>query len=136
MIIKRIKCPGFEHLSLIKDCGELRIANLSLYHYHCEEFDIDNSILLESRINGFLVGISFVSLIDSCDKYSITVVHKDFRSRGIGTLLLSIKKKALNKHGYLLKTTVGKENIASIKMCSKIFQRKEVKKCTDKVIFY
>jgi len=102
LVIKRIKSPAQEHFNLIKDHSELHVACLSLYHYHCcEEFTLSDSILLECRKDGLLVGISFVSLLRCRSQHSITVVHKDFRNRGIGTLLLSIKKRTLNKHGYL-----------------------------------
>lgn len=80
-----------------------------------EKFD-GVSFLAKRRI---LVGLSFSAVVDGVVKYSITVVHRNFRNQGIGTNLLKKKLASLEKSGYTYSTLVAEDNAPSNRMCEK-----------------
>jgi len=68
--------------------------------------------------HGHIRGYSAMSF-DS--KYSITVIHRDYRKLGVGSKLLNAKIDWAKKHGLqYLETKVGATNHASIGMLNKI----------------
>ncbi|MEM3526281.1 MAG: GNAT family N-acetyltransferase [Candidatus Jordarchaeaceae archaeon] len=69
-------------------------------------------------VNGRIVGFSGVQIVNSTvTNHPATIVHKNFRNRGIGKMLLRKKLEIAYEKGLKEYTSVvGKENIASRKM--------------------
>jgi len=102
---------------------EHRVSSDAYTHYMIEMFGEykQKHILLEAHtIDGGLIGLSF-AYCDSWRQYSVTVVSKYYRRRGIGEKLLKAKTLLLDKCHILYETQVDVQNTASVKMCRKVF---------------
>jgi GNAT superfamily N-acetyltransferase len=132
MDIARVSQVYPEHLGFIRANGDRHIRQKSFDYYKAG--GLDGDILLEYRIDGELVGLSFTACPNGHSKYSITVVRRDFRNRGIGTALLKAKKELAAARGCQLRSLVAQSNTPSVRMCSKVFTTREVQ--DGKYLFY
>jgi GNAT superfamily N-acetyltransferase len=99
-VVAFITTHGDRHiLGIPKKCSRVRVGFI-------EEKD------------GQIVGYSAMS---NDSKYSITVVHRDYRGTGIASLLMNAKIDWAKEHGFkYLDTKVGATNHASIGMLNKL----------------
>jgi len=132
MDIARVSRVSQEHLGFIRANGDRHITQKSFDHYKAGGSETD--VLLEYHIEGELVGLSFAACPNGRSEHSITVVRRDFRNRGIGTALMRVKKELAAARGCQLRSLVAQSNIPSVRMCSKVFNAREVNE--GKYIFY
>nr|MDO8082407.1 GNAT family N-acetyltransferase [Candidatus Freyarchaeota archaeon] len=78
----------------------------------------DDVIAVVAVVDDRVIGFSGVQLVSSTKtNYPATIVHRDFRNRGIGKMLLRKKLEIARERGLKEYTSVvGKENITSRKM--------------------
>lgn len=132
MDIARVSQVSPEHLGFVRAHGDRHITQKSFDHYKAGGSETD--VLLEYRIDGELVGLSFTACPNRRSEHSITVVRRDFRNRGIGAALLKAKKELAAVRGCQLRSLVAESNAPSVRMCSKVFGTREVQ--DGKYLFY
>lgn len=78
----------------------------------------DNVVAVVAVVGGRVIGFSGVQLVSSTiTNYPATIVHRDFRNRGIGKMLMRKKLELAREKGLKEYTSVvGRENITSRKM--------------------
>lgn len=78
----------------------------------------DNVVAVVAVVDGRVIGFSGVQLSSGMiTNYPATIVHRDFRNRGIGKMLMRKKLELARKKGLREYTSVvGRENITSRKM--------------------
>jgi ribosomal protein S18 acetylase RimI-like enzyme len=78
----------------------------------------DDVVAVVAVVNGRVIGFSGVQLVSSKEtNYPVTIVHRDFRNRGIGKMLMRKKLEIARERGLEeYNSIVGKENITSRRM--------------------
>ncbi|WXG41845.1 MAG: GNAT family N-acetyltransferase [Candidatus Freyarchaeum deiterrae] len=78
----------------------------------------DNVIAVVAVFKDRVIGFSGVQIVSSTvTNHPVTIVHKDFRSRGIGKMLMRKKLEIAQKKGLReYNSIVGKENLTSRRM--------------------
>lgn len=110
-----------EHDDFICVHGDRRLRAGTCDAYgDADEADV---ILVEERVEGTgLVGLSAALYRgDRCPVYrSITVVHRNWRGRGVGTRLCAAKVAEIRARGGLPASTVAEDNVQSLRMVRRI----------------
>ncbi len=121
--IEQVTYITIEHLKFIQNNGNRHITNSSyqVYADANSKGEYFNGALLEARIEGKLVGISFWATQGL--HASITVVHQDYRRQGIGSELL--REKARKVGMYCLHSIVAITNTPSLSLAMKVYRRVE-----------
>lgn len=103
-------------MNFIKVHGDKRITKDAFAYYK----NPDNLVLggFEYGEEG-LIGVSLSGLLENQIVFSITVVHKDYRNRGIGTKLLRAKIAQIERQGLTYSTVVAEDNQPSLRICEK-----------------
>ena len=109
-------------LDFIKSHGDKRVTKEAFAYYK----EATNPAFASFAVFGKagLIGVSLSGLVDNEVNYSITVVHKEFRNKGIGTKLLKEKIEKIEAHGYSYGTIVAEDNAPSLRMCDKAGMQK------------
>ncbi|MGQ9720302.1 MAG: GNAT family N-acetyltransferase [Candidatus Jordarchaeum sp.] len=96
----------------------LRKATFLFYKKELDGKPSDNVIAVVSVVNNRVIGFSGVQLVSDTEiKYPATIVHSDFRNRGIGKMLMRKKLEIARAKGLKeYNSIVGEENIASRRM--------------------
>ncbi len=96
----------------------LRKATSLFYKKELDGKPLDNVVAVVAVVNDRVVGFSGVQMVDDKEiNYPATIVHSDFRNRGIGKMLMRKKLEIAVERGLREYTSiVGAENIASRKM--------------------
>ncbi len=96
----------------------LRKATSLFYKKELDGTPSDNVVAVVAVVNDRVVGFSGVQLISDTDiNYPATIVHRDFRNRGIGKMLMKKKLEIAGERGLgEYNSIVGEENIASRRM--------------------
>ena len=124
--IERIERVTDEHLGFIVNHGDKHITTASFAYFAANNA---GDVLLECRgVHGGLVAVSFAS---ADGERSITVVHKDYRGRGIATTLMLAKKASVPG----LKSHVAATNTASMRLAAKVYGASEVQE-DGRVVFF
>lgn len=96
----------------------LRRTTVSFYKKVLDGAPPDDVIAVVAVVDGRVIGFSGVQLVSSMKtNYPATIVHRDFRNRGIGKMLMRKKLEIAHERGLKEYTSVvGRENITSRKM--------------------
>ncbi|MFB0559868.1 MAG: GNAT family N-acetyltransferase [Candidatus Lokiarchaeia archaeon] len=96
----------------------LRKATSFFYKKELEGTPSDNVVAVVAVVNNRVIGFSGVQLISDTEiNYPVTIVHRDFRNRGIGKMLMKKKLEIAGESGLReYNSIVGEENIASRRM--------------------
>lgn len=96
----------------------LRRATVFFYKKALDGELSDGVVAVVAVVDGRVIGFSGVQLVSSTKtNYPATIVHRDFRNRGIGKMLMRRKLELAHERGLKEYTSVvGKENITSRKM--------------------
>jgi len=117
---KETTTPVSEHFAFISSFGDKHIRQASIEYY--KTCSGQTEVMYECRTtNGLLIGICFAAIFGQTTRYTITVVHKDYRQQGIGTALLILRTQNLQSVGIHTEARTVDTNIASMKMCRKVF---------------
>jgi GNAT superfamily N-acetyltransferase len=107
-------------LEFIHTHGNRRITQAAFDFYK----DINNGFFGTFENDGDgkeakMIGLSLSGLHGNDVIHSITVVHTDFRNKGIGTKLLQEKIDMISQFGYNYSTVVAEDNQPSLRICQK-----------------
>lgn len=96
----------------------LRKATSFFYKKELDGPPSDNIVAVVAVVGNRVIGFSGVQLVSDREiNYPVTIVHRDFRNRGIGKMLMKKKLEIAAEKGLReYNSIVGEENIASRRM--------------------
>ena len=103
---------------MIAKHGNGRITSTTREAY---ALDTPGMIILVARAGAKVIGVA-ATILDEQNKTtrnSLVIVHKQFRNKGIGTILLTSRIMVVHEHGCVATACVAQDNIASNRMCEK-----------------
>ena len=117
IVISNMKC---QDLDLIADTLDSHFDSFWNYNVFKSELENGNSKYLIAKVNNQIVGFAgIIPIIDEADISNI-VVHKDFRNRKIGSLLLeNLINLALSLNLKCINLEVRESNLPAIKLYEK-----------------
>jgi GNAT superfamily N-acetyltransferase len=122
--------------------GRVRQETLDFY-FHKEGFKGPCVIIVKRSRKWNILGVSacYPDPETKEIKYGVTVVHKDYRGRGIGSELMLMKLEELAARGYSYKTVIASDNPASYRMAekcglAKVDEKKLIRHEGDKEVEY